>query len=576
MRDLASFAISTPDIRVQKRATEVTISLRLRSPHLSQNKYPISGFPRAIMAEQSLKSKTCSEMVPNVLSSNSIAVVIDDAPPSTNKLFNLGRKMKEKRYRASTGGSELDGPSGRPHASMRSVSDPLTQLVTGELDAWGTESRDSGKGKERVIAHELPTSELPPNRPRPHPSRRSLSAQELPGISERLSQASIHPQAPAPVELSSGSKRSTFNPSRRSLAAHELPGTPERPSWMTTRSQVTAPVELSSGNHTRNRPVQVVEREREAVLTIDSQGLAPLEPSGRNDGRRQSSHRQRMATTIDNEQGSPTTSSNTRASILHRTFKPSVHAVSSSTRARQDQDLDRSRPRQGSTRQEPATTQASRSKPQRSVHEDDVIRAKVASRLRDLDQIAEEQVTRERQPRQYLAELPTTNAANFTSTSQQTQTRTNVSRGNTLPTRAYFPRPPSPDDDLYSAPPRSPRTTAPSGPRGAVAAAMPLGGDSSLRRPTTQQQPRTQYTAVYPPSLVPQTQGLRSVPSNISVFSDDQSMDYNSTLSDDTTDFDSGFEERQMQRARRMPSAIWSDAQQSSCSDYMPLGRRNL
>lgn len=52
MTDIAAFSVQTKDIRVQNRETQITISLHLRYRNSSQEKYPISGFPRVVMNEQ--------------------------------------------------------------------------------------------------------------------------------------------------------------------------------------------------------------------------------------------------------------------------------------------------------------------------------------------------------------------------------------------------------------------------------------------------------------------------------------------------------------------------------------------
>lgn len=57
MQDLASFVIDAPEIYVRSRDSEVMISLRLRRSDHTSNKYPISGFPRTIMAGDRLMSK---------------------------------------------------------------------------------------------------------------------------------------------------------------------------------------------------------------------------------------------------------------------------------------------------------------------------------------------------------------------------------------------------------------------------------------------------------------------------------------------------------------------------------------
>lgn len=57
MQELVSLVIDGPEISVRDKTSEVTISLRLRDTDLTSTKYPISGFPRALMAEDRLVCK---------------------------------------------------------------------------------------------------------------------------------------------------------------------------------------------------------------------------------------------------------------------------------------------------------------------------------------------------------------------------------------------------------------------------------------------------------------------------------------------------------------------------------------
>ncbi|KAF2128735.1 hypothetical protein P153DRAFT_340903 [Dothidotthia symphoricarpi CBS 119687] len=55
MCDLAQFSVEVPDISARRKDADITISLYLCSPHLKCSKYPISGFPRAIMQDIQIK-----------------------------------------------------------------------------------------------------------------------------------------------------------------------------------------------------------------------------------------------------------------------------------------------------------------------------------------------------------------------------------------------------------------------------------------------------------------------------------------------------------------------------------------
>ena len=57
MRDHATFEVYIPNVRVSKKSAETIISLHLMNSNSSPDKTPISGFPRYLMMEESVKSK---------------------------------------------------------------------------------------------------------------------------------------------------------------------------------------------------------------------------------------------------------------------------------------------------------------------------------------------------------------------------------------------------------------------------------------------------------------------------------------------------------------------------------------
>ena len=69
---------------------------------------------------------------------------------------------------------------------------------------------------------------------------------------------------------------------------------------------------------------------------------------------------------------------------------------------------------------------------------------------------------------------------------------------------------------------------------------------------------------------------MRSVASGVSLYSESQATDVSFSSAESIGGYDEGFEERRRERARRMPSFIWSDAQQSDITEVTSLGRRNL
>ena len=57
MMKMASFDVGQSDVHVSSKLSKVMISLQL-SPHIGDNRaFPISGFPRALMSEESVKGE---------------------------------------------------------------------------------------------------------------------------------------------------------------------------------------------------------------------------------------------------------------------------------------------------------------------------------------------------------------------------------------------------------------------------------------------------------------------------------------------------------------------------------------
>jgi hypothetical protein len=574
-----------------------------------------------------------------------ILVKIDDVPPPTNKLTSiLGRKLKDKRVRQSPSGSEIGVTTMRSRGNMRTVSDPFPGSIDGKLYAWESHSPSTSGQDTPSTAYELPLSEVAPKQRKRGSSRRTVSAHELPSISEQIATANIGPAPAAPAELSSGSKRSGFNLLRTSLGAHapprmseqripakslnvapvelpsrdekptskslrrkfglhELPGASEPASRGPSASRPTASVEQSCQYPSYTRSSKVNRADRKEAVSHDEQLYAQADLSNINDANHRSWRRRQTLPSYE-DRLSATTRLHAQGSMAVVTSDcPSMETPGGSNEERHQREVDRAKRRESKTQRQHFARSTSSSAQQTEKGQDrpwstqgyvshaattvpvpqygnelasDAIRAQVVSRLKNLDDEAEVHIKTVFRDRPRVMELPSTNAYLSKATVEDVS-RSHATYKQTLPANASVTRTPSTDDedDLYSAPPRPPA------PRNHLSSPITSTSSSVLNdphSPVLQEQRRAQHTAIYPSSLnIPLTGRLRGVPSNISILSDDQSIGYNaSTLSAETDHIDYGFEERQRERARRMPSAIWSDAQQSSASDYTQLGRRNV
>jgi hypothetical protein len=571
-----------------------------------------------------------------------ILVKIDDVPPPTNKLTSiLGRKLKDKRVRQSPSGSEIGVTTMRPRGNMRTVSDPFPGSIDGKSYAWEKHYPSTSRQDTPSTTYELPLSEVAPKQPRSGSSRRTVSAQELPSISEQIATVNIGYGPAVPAELPSGSKRSGFNilqtslgahelprmsehripasslnvapvelpsrdekPTNRSLrrkfGLHELPGASEPASRGPSASRPTASVEQSSQYPAYTRSSKVTRADKKEAVSHDEQLYAQADLSNIKDANHRSSWRRRQ--TLPSYEAATRLYAQGSMAVVE-SHSPSMETSGGSNEEWHQREVDRAKRRESNTQRQPFARSTSSSAQRTEKGQDrpwstqgyvghaattvpvpqygneltdDAIRAQVVSRLKNLDDEAEVHIKTVFRDHPHVMELPSTNAY-ISKAIVEDASRSHATYKQTLPANASVTRTPSTDgeDDLYSAPPRRPPA-----PRNHLSSPVISTSSSVLddpHSPVLQEKRRAQYTAIYPSSLNLPLPGLRGVPSNISILSDDQSIGYNPpTLSADTDHIDHGFEERQRERARRMPSAIWSDAQQSSASNYTQLGRRSV
>jgi patatin-like phospholipase/acyl hydrolase len=481
MIELASFLVDIPDIRLLKRTTEVTISLHLRSSHLSPQGYPISGFPRSIMAEQTVKAAP------------------EDLTPPIRKSSSLGQILKHKPFLSSFENLRSSGIPGRPRASNRSVSEPIPESTPEkarpEISKTTMSMADVGKQKRgsRSLPHDFPAAEVQSERSTGPPS----NAYEAPSISQRT-----RPRSPRQSAISPLSEHASFTSARSRLIIQ---------SSSTNQYSTTS---NTGEQHPTSRSGFIVPELEHLAAPVSSSGLGSrYQPgSGTSNGGISREDSYQRKTTIPSRE--------TRAGRPDPKWYTDRGPAADTTRA--------------------AQTQHSRKPQTQSDPEEEKVRAQVTSRIEELNSQAEAEAIRKIEAVRYSTNSLDTDRRN--DTNQQVSSRPKLShesRHNSL-TAALSPH----------------RRTTP------------------LSHAATQRlNPRHVSSPPYLPSPSP---GLRSITSSVSLYSDGQLADINYSSSDSIDNFDDGFEERRRERARRVPSFIWSDAQQSDSTDITSLGRRNL
>ncbi|KAJ8113331.1 hypothetical protein OPT61_g4511 [Boeremia exigua] len=220
MRQIASFSLATPDIRVRDISDKIKISLLLPGRFSSPEKHVISGFPRAIMNE----SRVLDPVYELSAQKNG----------STNKTRRSSRSTPHIQ--------ELRGCS-RPRASKRNVSDPEVRSKPSELAGSEESAHSELSSRSTPFAHT--TDDLRSSRPRITASKISdVAKRDNQGFSKRVE---IDPvQASEPIELPAVSRLSCNAPvaQTHTTEARQKPEVPKEASSSVANTSGTSPARL--------------------------------------------------------------------------------------------------------------------------------------------------------------------------------------------------------------------------------------------------------------------------------------------------------------------------------------------